>query len=508
MEFFPWWNDKQKNLMEEVKSFADENLSRGEEISWTREFPKDLVEEVAERGWFGALIPEEYGGIGAGVTGCCIVAEQLSRVCIALAGACSVTMYGGTEQLLKFGTEEQKTEWLPRVANGVIGAICITEPGVGSDAASIETTARRESNEYIIDGKKRFITNAGLADIYLVYAKTSDRPEDKAKYRHLSPLIVEKDTPGFTVERINELGGWAGLPNGYLDFDEVRVPVENRIGQEGDGWKILVESLNFERTLFSAERLGPIKEALRYAICHAQRRIQFGRPTIDWEVNQFKIADMIAKFMISRLTVYHAAHLLDLNAEAVLEATLAKLYIPEAYERVLIDASQIVGGDGWTRFYPVENFLRDAKINHIDAGTSEVMRMVIFRQGMRGLAKELKMPARRMHEKLNVPTSTSKPTVITEINEESMLSIFAEDYQVNPGLYMGREDIKTRFVNINDGQLDKLLVALEERGLAKLYRDRKRTIRLAKATYAGLRKAKPREYYHWLPDWINKEFIF
>jgi alkylation response protein AidB-like acyl-CoA dehydrogenase len=155
--------------------------------------------------------------------------------------------------------------------------------------------------------------------------------------------------------------------------------------------------------------LGPIEEALRYAICHAQRRIQFGRPTIDWEVNQFKIADMIAKFMISRLTVYHAAHLLDLNAEAVLEATLAKLYIPETYERVLIDASQIMGGDGWTRFYPVENFLRDAKINHIGAGTSEVMRMVIFRQGMRGLAKELKMPARRMHEKLNVPTQPPNP---------------------------------------------------------------------------------------------------
>ena len=508
MDFFPWWNEKQKNLMEEVKSFADENLSRGEEISWTREFPEDLVEEVAERGWFGALIPEEYGGIGAGVTGCCIVAEQLSRVCIALAGACSVTMYGGTEQLLKFGTEEQKRKWLPRVAEGVIGAICITEPTVGSDAASIETTARREGDEYVIDGKKRFITNAGLADIYLVYAKTSDRPEDKAKYRHLSPLIAEKGTPGFTVERINELGGWPGLPNGYLDFDEARVPVENRIGQEGDGWKILVEGLNFERTLFSAEKLGPMKEALRYAICHAQRRIQFGRPTIDWEVNQFKIADMIAKFMTARLTVYHAAHLLDLNAEAVLEATLAKLYIPEAYERVLVDASQVMGGDGWTRFYPVENFLRDAKVNHIGAGTSEVMRMVIFRQGTRAFAEEMKMPARRMHEKLNVPISTPKPKVITEINEENMLSILAEDYQVNPGLYMSREDIQTRFAKINDEQINKLLVALEERELAKLYRDRKRTIRLAKATYAGLRKANPREYYQWFPDWINKEFIF
>jgi alkylation response protein AidB-like acyl-CoA dehydrogenase len=508
MESFPWWNEKQKNLMEEVKSFAEENLSRGEEISWTREFPNDLLKDIVERGWFGALIPKEYGGIGAGVTGCCIVAEQLSRVCIALAGACSVTMYGGTEQLLKFGTEEQRRKWLPRVAKGMIGAICITEPSVGSDAASIETTARREDNEYIIDGKKRFITNAGLADIYLVYAKTSDQPGDEAKYRHLSALIVEKGTPGFTVERINELGGWVGLSNGYLDFDEVRVPVENRIGQEGDGWKILVEGLNFERTLFSAEKLGPMKEAIRYAICHAQRRIQFGRPTIDLEVNQFKIADMIARFKISRLTVYHAAHLLDLNAEAVLGATMAKLYIPEAYERVLTESSQVMGGDGWTRFYPVENFLRDAKVNHIGAGTSEVMRLVIFKQGIRALAKDLKMPARRMHEKLNVPISTSKPTVMPEINEGNILSVLAADYQVNPGLYMSREDIKARFANINDEQLDKILLGFEKKGLAKLYRDRRGTIQLTKATYAGLRRANTQEYYQWFPDWIDKKLIF
>lgn len=508
MESFPWWNEKQKSLMEEVKSFADENLSKGEEISWTREFPKDLLEDVAKRGWFGALIPKEYGGIGTGVTGCCIVAEQLGRVCSALTGAYSVTMFGGTEQLLKFGTEEQKKRWLPRVAKGMLGAICITEPGVGSDAASIETTTRREGDKYIINGKKRFTTNAGVAGIYLVYAKTSDRPEDKAKYRHLSAFIVEKGTTGFTVERINELGGWVGLPNGYLDFDEACVPVENRIGQEGDGWKVLVEGLNFERTLFAASMLGPMKEALRYAVSHAQRRIQFEKPTIDWEVTQFKIADIIAKFMVSRLTVYHAAHLMDLNAKAVLEATLAKLYTPEAYEQVLIEASQVMGGDGWTRFYPVENFLRDAKVNNIGAGTSEVMRMVIYRQGTRALAEDLKMPARKMHEKLNVPISTPKPTVITEINEENMLLVLAEDYRVNPGLYMSREDIKTRFVNIKDEKLNEILVSLEEKKLVQLYRDGKGTIQLAKATYKGLKEAKPLEYYRWFPEWMNKNYLF
>ncbi|MDH5482239.1 MAG: acyl-CoA/acyl-ACP dehydrogenase [Candidatus Bathyarchaeota archaeon] len=508
MEYFPWWNEKQKQLMKETKSFADEKLPKGEEISWTKAFPKNLLEETAKRGWFGALIPKEFGGIGTGVTGCCIVAEQLSRICSALTGAYSVTMFGGTEQLLKFGTEEQKKRWLPGIAKGMLAAICITEPDVGSDASSIETTARQEADEYVINGKKRFITNAGVAGIYLVYAKISDRSEDKSKYKHLNALIVEKNTAGLSVERINELGGWVGLPNGYLDFNEVRVPVENRIGQDGDGWKVLVEGLNFERTLFAAGMLGPMKEALRYAIGHSQRRIQFERPTIDWEVNQFKIADIIAKLMISRLTVYYAAYLMDLNAEAVLEATLAKLYTPESYERVLTDASQVMGGDGWTKFYPIENFLRDARVNQIGAGTSEVMRMVIFRQGLKTLEEDLKMPARTLDKKLNVPISTPKPAVLTETNEENVLLILAEDYQVNPGLYMSREDIKKRFANINDEQIDMLLISLESKGLAKLYKDKKGTIKLAKATYAGLRKARPLEYYRWFPEWLDKELIF
>jgi len=187
---------------------------------------------------------------------------------------------------------------------------------------------------------------------------------------------------------------------------------------------------------------------------------------------------------------------------------MAKLYIPEAYERVLTESSQVMGGDGWTRFYPVENFLRDAKVNHIGAGTSEVMRLVIFKQGIRALAEDLKMPARRMHEKLNVPISTSKPTIMPEINEENILSILAADYQVNPGLYMSREDIKARFANINDEQLDKILLGLKKKGLAKLYRDRKGTIQMTKATYAGLRRANTREYYQWFPEWIDKKLIF
>ncbi len=505
METYPWWNGEQKKLAEEARKFADENIPRGEEIAWTKEFPSDLVKKVAEKGWFGAPIPNEYGGIDVGVSGCCIVAEELSRVCSALTGAYSVTMFGGVEQIMKFGNEAQKKKWLPKVAKGMLGGICITEPSVGSDAASIETTATRKGDEYILNGKKRFITNAGIADIYCLYAKTSDRPEDKAKYKHLSAFIIEKETPGFSVEKINELAGWVGLPNGYLDFNDARVPVANRLGEEGDGWKILVDGLNFERTIFAAGMLGPMREAIKYAVGHGQRRLQFGQPTIEFEVNQFKIADMFARLRTARLLTYYAAYFMDMKMEAVMEASLAKLYTSEAYESLLVDAQQVMGGDGWTRFYPLETFMRDARVNQIGAGTSEVMRMVLYRWGTRALAEELKTPHRRIHEKLGIPISTTKARTFPEISEKTMLEMLAEDYRVNPGLYMSRSDMKEILVRATDEQLDKTLTSLETKGLVHLHRDHRGTITLAKATYKGLKEANPLEYYQWFPEWIKKQ---
>jgi len=508
METYPWWNEKQKKLAEETRKFADANLAKGEEIAWTKEFPADLLKEVANRGWFGAPIPEKYGGTDTGVTGCCIVAEELARVCSALTGSYSVTMFGGVEQLLKFGSEDQRQKWLPQIARGKLGAICITEPAIGSDAAGIETNATLVGDEYVMNGKKRFITNAGVADIYCVYAKTSERPEDKAKYAHLSAFIIEKGMPGFSVERINELGGWVGLPNGYLSFDDLRFPVSHRIGSEGDGWKVLVDGLNFERNLFAAGMLGPMREAIKYAVGHAQRRLQFGEPTIEYEVNQFKIADMFAALRTARLLTYHSAHLMDMKVDAVMEATLAKLYASEAYEKLMVDTQQVMGGDGWTRFYPIEQFMRDAKVNQIGAGTSEVMRMVLYRQGLRVMAEELKMPRRQIHPKLGVPTSTTKPAIVSEVNEKTLLETLAEDYRVNPGLFMSRSDLKQELAGAGDQQLDQLLTSLEAKGLVKLYKDRRGNIALAKATFKGLKEAKPREHYQWYPDWIKREQLF
>jgi hypothetical protein len=199
---------------------------------------------------------------------------------------------------------------------------------------------------------------------------------------------------------------------------------------------------------------------------------------------------------------------MDMKTEAVMEATLAKLYASEAYERLVIDAQQVMGGDGWTRFYPLETFMRDARVNQLGAGTSEVMRMVLFRQGIRAMRDELKMPHRQVHPKLGVPVSTTKPPVIAEVNEKTLLEMLAEDYRVNPGLYMSKDDMKEKLASVGDEQLDKLLTSLEAKGLVKLYKDRGGNIALAKATYKGLKEAKPPEYYQWFPEWIKKQQLF
>jgi alkylation response protein AidB-like acyl-CoA dehydrogenase len=495
--------------MEETKAFADRSLPRGEEIFWTREFPSELLKEVAKKGWFGAVIPPEFGGMNAGVTGASIVTEELSRVCSALSEAYAVSMFGGVEQLLTFGIEQQKRKWLPRISKGeVIGAVCITEPSVGSDAAAVETTAKLEGDCYVLNGKKRFITNAGLADVYVVYARTGEKSEDRAKYQHLTAFLVEKGMPGFSVEKINELSGWFGLPNGFLDFNEVKVPAENCIGTEGLGWKVMMAGLNFERIVFSAGMLGPMRESIRHAVAYAQRRVQFDKPTIDIPANQSKIAEMLSRLYTSRLLVYHAADLLDQHKDAMVEAATAKMFTSDTFERLISDAVQVMGGDGWTRFYPVESYLRDAKVNQIGAGTNEIMRLVIFRGGLKSMGKDLKMPRRRVHERLKVPISTLEPLPKLEASEENILKVLAEDYVVNPGLYMTLEDLKERLTDSGRQNLDKILGNFESEKLVKLYRDGQGLITLVKATFQGLRKAMPLEKYKWYPEWLSSDFMF
>lgn len=266
--------------------------------------------------------------------------------------------------------------------------------------------------------------------------------------------------------------------------------------------------LNFERVVFSAGMLGPMRESIRQAVAYTQRRVQFDKPTIDIPSNQSKVAEMLSGLYTSRLLVYHAAYLLDQHKEAMVEAATAKMFTSDTFEKLISDAVQVMGGDGWTRFYPVESYLRDAKVNQIGAGTNEIMRLVIFRGGLKAMGKDLRMPHRRIHGKLGVPVSTVEPLPRMEPSEDGVIRVLAEDYAVNPGLYMAREDLKERLTETSDEKFDEILKGLETKGLAKLYRDQRKTIALAKATYDGLRSAGPLEKYKWFPDWLSKELIF
>ena len=383
----------------------------------------------------------------------------------------------------------------------------ITEPFVGTDAAAIETTARREGDVYILNGKKRFIVSAGVASRYMVYTRSSDDSEDRRDYRHLTAFIVEKGVRGFTVEKINEIIGFENIQNGVLNFDEVAVPVGNRIGEEGQGWRVMTAGLNFERTLICAQTLGWTRELLRNVVPYAQRRVQFGKPTIEFVNNQFKIADLIIQVNIARLMTYYTAYLWDLGGEITLESNVGKVFICEGAIKAALDAIQVMGGDGVTPFYSLAALMKVAKVENISGGSMEACRLVIYRTGTRQMADEFKMPRRVIHEELGVPVpTTSFLEKEKSIDEEKLLKLLAEDYRVNPGLYMSRGDIKES-LDVDDTKLDELLLSLEKKSLVKLYRDKK-GIALSKATYDGLKKAHPPEYYRWFPSWIRKNNIF
>jgi len=506
MEAFTWWSEEHKTLASEVRKFVDEVMPRAEEAWWEREFPKDIIGSIAERGYFGAGVPKEYGGMGLGTTGACIVIEEIHRM-PGVGWIFGAALMGGWHQVIEFGTEEQKERFLPRMAGGELGAIVITEPSVGTDVAGIETFARREGDKYILSGKKRFITGAGVADRYMLYARTSDDPEEVRHHRHLTGFIVEKGMPGFTIEKINEVMGFDNVPNGYLNLNEVSVPLGNRIGEEGEGWRVMVSALNYERALVSAQVLGSLREMLRAVVSYGQRRIQFDQPTIDIPTNQFKVASMISRLKLARLATYYAAHLLDTGQEAAVECSICKVFNTDIAVEASIEAIQVMGGDGTTKFYPLQRILNDSKVSQIAGGTNEAINLTIYRMGLRAMADDLRMPRRIRHSTLGVPiTRAGKPVKHSQVDEDSLLAVLAEDYRVNPGLYMSREDLKEEF-DVGDAELDRVMSSLEQKKLVKLHR-RGEVITLAKATHQGLKQANPPPYYRWFPPWVREENIF
>ena len=349
MEKFPWWSEAQIKLAEDAKKFTDEVLiPLGERDVLKKKFPWEGVKQIATKGWFGTLIPKKYGGRAEewGVTGAAIIIEETSRAGV-VHTPLGTTMFGSATQIVHNGNEEQKQRWLPRINKGeLIGCITMTEPYAGSDVAGIESTAVREGDYYIINGKKRYQTVAAAADLYMCYFLTSSKPEDRKAYTHLSAFVVEKGTPGFHIEKVNDTMGYDGLYNCYLSLDNAKVPVSNRLGEEGEGWKIMMSGLNVERILNAAPTLGPQRECIRYTQQHLERRLQFGRPICEIATNQFKLADMIWKLYLSRLIVYYGAYCADLGKDVPVEAAISKMFASDSTMVTALDAVQCMGGNG------------------------------------------------------------------------------------------------------------------------------------------------------------------
>lgn len=506
MESFPWWKEEHRKLAKEIKEFVDKMIPRDEESRCKREFPWDIMETIAEKGYSGVSVAKEYGGMDLGAIGACIVVEEMGRM-PNLGRVFTGNMLGGLRQIELFGTKEQKSRFLPRIVRAEIGGICITEPFAGTDASAIETVARREGDRYLISGKKRYIVSAGLAERYMLYAKTSDDPEKKRRYQHLTGFIVERGMKGFTVERINEIIGFDNIQNGVLNLDEVPVPLENRIGEEGDGWKIMMAGLNFERTLIAALTIGWLREVIRTAVPYSQRRVQFGRPTADLVNNQLRMGELFIKLKMARLCSHYNAYLFDLGEDIALSSAASKVFNCEAAVECARSAIQIMGGDGVSTSYFPWVVYNLGKVEEIAGGTMEACRLIAYRMGLKDMGEDIKMPRRVVHDELGVPiTHYENLPKEAHLNEEALLQVLAEDYRVNPGLHMNHEDLKEAFA-ANDEEIDRVIISLEKKGLVRTIKGKK-GIELVKASYEGLNKAHPPEYYRWFPFWVDEKRKF
>lgn len=367
--------EEQELIRKTVRDFAETEIApKAAEMDEKEEYDWSLWEKMAEMGLSGIPYPEDYEGAGMDNLSYAIAVEELSRVC----GSSGVLISAHTSlcswPIYAFGTEEQKQKYLTPLCNGEkIGAMGLTEPAAGSDAGSMKLTAVLDGDEYVLNGTKIFITNAFNADIYVIIAST-----DKSKgTRGTAAFIVEKGTPGFTFGKKEHKMGIRASSTYELVFENCRIPKENMLGQDGQGFKIVMMTLDGGRIGIAAQALGIAQGALDQAIAYSKVREQFGKPICANQGLQWMLADMATRIEAARLLVYQAAYLKDNKMPYSKESAMAKLYASEVAMWVTTKAVQIFGGYGYTREYPVERMMRDAKITEIYEGTSEVQRIVI-----------------------------------------------------------------------------------------------------------------------------------
>ena len=343
-----------------------------------RRFPTEIVRRIGELGWLGIPIPEDEGGSGLDTLAYAIAVEEIGRVWGSLGLIVAAHTSLGCGPLHLAGTDEQKQTFLVPMASGkVIGAYGLTEPGAGSDAGGTRTTAKREGDDWVLDGSKRFITNAGHAGTYVVTARTGTTDRGDAA---ISAFIVPADTPGFSVGRLEDKLGLHASATGELRFEGARIPAGNLLGEEGQGFRMFLKILDGGRISIGALAVGLAQAALDATIPYAQTREQFGRPIGTFQGVAFMVADMATEIEAARSLVWKAAWLKDQGRDYGLTAAEAKLFASEVSARATNAAIQVHGGYGYTTDYPVERFMRDAKLTEIGEGTSQVQRLVIARK--------------------------------------------------------------------------------------------------------------------------------
>lgn len=363
----------QKMVRDFAKNEVEPTAAKRDE---EQKFDRAIFDKMAELGLTGIPWPEEYGGIGSDYLAYCIAVEELSRVDASVGVCLSAHTSLGGWPVYKFGTEEQKQKYLRPMALGEkIGAYGLTEPGSGSDAGGMKTTARLEGDHYVINGSKIFITNGGVADIYVVFAST----DPVQKTRGITAFIVESDFNGFSIGKKENKLGIRSSPTTEIIFEDCKVPVENVLGNVGDGFKIAMMTLDGGRNGIAAQALGIAQGALDHATNYAKDRVQFGKPIALQQGVAFKLADMATNVEASRLLTYQAAWLESNGLPYGKESAMSKLFAGDTAMKVTTEAVQIFGGYGYTKDYPVERFMRDAKITQIYEGTQEIQRLVISR---------------------------------------------------------------------------------------------------------------------------------
>jgi butyryl-CoA dehydrogenase len=370
--------EEHKMLRKMVRDFAEKEIApRAEEIDATDQFPHDLFKRMGEIGLFGLPFPEKYGGSGGNYLDQVIALEEVARVSGSLGLILDAQTSLCCEPIYLFGTEEQKTKYLPGLLSGEkIGAFGLTEPGAGSDAGATKTRAVRDGNEWVINGQKIFITNGSLADVVVVTAKTD--PEKGTK--GISAFIVEKGTPGFKPGRDEKKMGLKGSVTSELFFENVRIPAENLLGKENEGFKQFMTTLDAGRVAIAAMALGLAQGAFEKAVAYSKQREQFNQPIAKFQAVQWMIAEMATDIDAARLMVNRAAWLKTQGQRFTTEASMAKMFVTEASERVCYKAIQIHGGYGYVRDYAVERMYRDQRLCAIGEGTNEIQRLVIARE--------------------------------------------------------------------------------------------------------------------------------